>query len=269
MENLILVDGNALIFRAYYATFYKQNKLNPNANDSNENLRALMIFINMFEKILAKTQKHILVAFDSKHRTKKHEIYLDYKKGRAPTPPSLIKQINLAKEYLTLSGIRYHSQDGYEADDIIATIAKQASINNIMTFIYSSDKDFLQLIDNNITVCLIKQGLTKVIYYDPQFLWHKYNLKPSQIVDFKSMVGDSSDNIKGIPTIGPKTATKLLNQFESLDNLFRNLEKMPDKLKIKFIDFKEKLFFNRFLVLLNEFVPLSFDYGRKRCLNVE
>ncbi|XXP77045.1 MAG: 5'-3' exonuclease H3TH domain-containing protein [Lettuce witches'-broom phytoplasma] len=257
MQHLILVDGNSLMFRAYYATAYSQKT--PTLNSQGKNVNALMVFINMFEKILKKTHHHIFVAFDSPDKTQRHEIYGDYKKDRPTTPQDLIDQIDLIKEYLTLSGVKHHAQPTYEADDIIATLAKQASDKNIATTIYSSDKDFLQLIDENITVILIKQGLKKVVSYDIPKLWEEYQLKPAQIVDFKSLMGDSSDNIKGVSSVGPKTAIKLLNQFGNLENIYLNLEQLAPKLKDNLKKFQEKVFLNRFLITVNTLVPLTFD----------
>lgn len=265
MRKIVLVDGNSLVFRAYYATYYKKVKLMK--NNEGEDINALIVFINMFKKILEKTENHICVAFDSKHKTQKHTLYEDYKKGRLKTPESLINQIYLIKEYLTLSGIHHYSQDGYEADDIIGTIANQASQNNISVLILSSDKDLLQLINCNITVGLIKQGLTKVIYYNSQMLENEFFLKANQIIDFKSLTGDSSDNIKGVPTIGPKTATKLLNKFNNLENIFNNLEQINSKIRTKLIQFKKEIFFNRVLVTIDKFVPLSFDYTQTKIQN--
>jgi DNA polymerase-1 len=257
MYNLILVDGNSLLFRAYYATAYRKKIIQ---NKKGEDINALVVFINMFKKILEKTQKYICVAFDSKAKTKKHELYKEYKKKRLSTPTQLIPQIDLIKKYLKLSGIKYHSQNGYEADDIIGTIAKQASKQKKSVLIFSSDKDFLQLIDSNITICLIKKGLKNVLYYNEKILWEELNLKSNQIIDFKSMIGDPSDNIKGIPFIGPKTAIKLLNTFDNLENIFDNLSQVEEKIKKKLILFKKEVFFNRILMKINTLVPLCFDY---------
>ncbi|MDV3151232.1 MAG: 5'-3' exonuclease H3TH domain-containing protein [Candidatus Phytoplasma australasiaticum] len=230
-------------------------------NENNLNkFDALMIFINMFEKILEKSQNHILVAFDTKGKTKKKELYLDYKKGRPLIPQLLLDQIVLVQEYLKLSGVKYHYQTGYEADDIIGTIAQQASSHQIATDIYSSDQDFLQLINNYITIRLIKKGVTTISNFDIELLNRKYQLKPEQIVDFKSMVGDNSDNIVGIPGIGPKTALKLLHQFNNLNNLLINLKEIPDNLRTKIESFKDRIHLNRLLITIDKTVPLSFDY---------
>ncbi|WBL31605.1 5'-3' exonuclease [Candidatus Phytoplasma sacchari] len=266
MKNLILVDGHSLLFRAYYATAYKKKIIQ---NKNGEDVNALIIFINMFKKILEQTEKNICVIFDSKGKTKKHIYYPDYKKKRLPTPIKLIPQIELIQEYLKLSGIKYHLQNGYEADDIIGTLSKKASAENIPVLIFSSDRDFLQLIDKNIKICLIKKGLKDVVCYDKNILFNELNLKSSQIIDFKSIVGDISDNIQGIPGVGPKTAIKLLNQFNNLENIFLNLNKIDNKIKEKFIIFKEKLFFNRFLVKIDTSVPLYFDYSQTIIQNID
>ncbi|MGI3136324.1 MAG: 5'-3' exonuclease [Candidatus Phytoplasma vitis] len=262
MRKLVLVDGNSLVFRAYYATYYKNTKLMQ--NKEGQDVNALIVFINMFRKILEQTEDYICVAFDSKYKTYRHKLYEGYKQSRVKTPESLINQILLIKEYLTLLGIHHCSQDGYEADDIIGTIAKQAGRNNISVLIFSSDKDFLQLIDSNITVCLIKQGLKNVIYYDSQTLEKEFGLRPNQMIDFKSITGDNSDNIKGVPSIGPKTALKLLNQFDNLENIFDNLNNLNLKIKSKLIQFKKEVLLNRHLVIINKSVPLSFDYTQTK-----
>ncbi|MBP3059513.1 5'-3' exonuclease [Texas Phoenix palm phytoplasma] len=264
MKKLILIDGNSLIFRAYYATCYKKN--HEMQNSQGQDVNALIVFIQMFKKILEQNNQknYICVAFDLKTKTKKHELCQKYKKNRPTTPDSLIQQIKMIQEYLFLSGIKYYSQENYEADDIIGTLAKQASNDNIPVLIFSSDKDFLQLIDENIHVCLIKQGLSRTIYYDIEKLWKEYQLKPNQIIDFKSLVGDKSDNIEGVFSIGPKTASKLLNKFDNLENIFNNLEKIDVRIKKKLIEYKKKVFFNRLLVSIDKNVPLNFNYNQTK-----
>lgn len=257
MKHLVLVDGNSVMFKVYYATAYLKDNLMK--NDEGHYTNALLGFINILKKILQKTQGYLLIAFDSYHITKKREIYPDYKKGRSPTPAALISQITLIKQYLDFSGIKYHEQAGYEADDIIGTLAKKASINNVTVEIFSSDKDFLQLVDNNIKVCLMKKGLSKVEVYNLESLFDKYGLKEYQMIDFKSLVGDPSDNIKGVLGVGPKTAIKLLQKFDNLENIFSSLDKININLQNKLKSNQDKVFFNRSLMTINIFVPLPFD----------
>ncbi|MDV3166928.1 MAG: 5'-3' exonuclease H3TH domain-containing protein [Vigna little leaf phytoplasma] len=258
MKRLVLVDGNSLVFRAYYATAYKQTILMQ--NQQKEDINALIVFMKMFQKILQYTDEYICVVFDSPQKTKKHHLYEDYKKGRAITPFSLIKQIQLIKTYLELSGIFYYVQPGYEADDIIGTIAKKASYQKAQVLIFSSDKDFLQLIDKHITFYFLKKGMTEIISYDEITLWKEYNLKAKQITHFKSLIGDNSDNIPGVPSIGPKTAIKLLHQFQNLDNIFQNLTQIREKTRIQLINYQQQVFKNLKLVTIDQLIPLGFEY---------
>lgn len=268
MERLVLVDGNALVFRAYYATAYKKTTLMQ--NEQGENINALIVFINMFKKILTVyTKDYICVVFDSPQKTKKHQIYEQYKQKRSSTPFSLIQQICLIKRYLELSGICHFAQAGYEADDIIGTIAKQASKQKIPVLVFSIDKDFLQLIDDKIQICLIKEGMKKVIHYNAHVLWEEYSLKANQITHFKSLIGDPSDNIQGVPSIGPKTAIKLLNQFQNLDNLFKNLTQINDKIKTKLINYKRQIFFNLILVTIDTSIPSCLNYTQTKIKKID
>ncbi|MBS2126136.1 DNA polymerase I ['Fragaria x ananassa' phyllody phytoplasma] len=258
MKHLVLVDGNSLIFRAYHATANNGKKILQNKKGVYTN--ALLAFIKMFEKILQKTKGYILVAFDTHKPTKRHQIYDDYKKGRPPIPVELIIQIPLIKQYLTLIGVKHHFQDEYEADDIIGTLAKSASLNNIKVLIYSSDQDLLQLVDSQITVCLIKKGLREIKYYRPQTLLEEYGLKEYQMIDYKSLVGDVSDNIKGVAGIGPKTAQKLLQTYDNLDNLIKCLEQIKPVLKTKINNSMVILNLSKQLTTIDTLVPLPFTY---------
>ncbi|MBP5835963.1 5'-3' exonuclease H3TH domain-containing protein [Candidatus Phytoplasma meliae] len=258
MKHLVLVDGNSLMFRAYHATANNGKKMLQNKKGVYTN--ALLAFIKMFEKILQETKGYILVAFDTHKPTKRHQIYDDYKKGRPPTPLELISQIPLIKQYLTLIGVKHHFQDEYEADDIIGTLAKSASLNNIKVLIYSSDQDLLQLVDSQITVCLIKKGLREIKYYRPQTLLEEYGLKEGQMIDYKSLVGDASDNIKGVAGIGPKTAQKLLQTYNNLDNLIKCLEQIKPALKTKINNSMAVLNISKQLTTIDTLVPLPFTY---------
>ncbi|WP_349401954.1 5'-3' exonuclease H3TH domain-containing protein [Candidatus Phytoplasma solani] len=257
MQHLVLVDGNSLLFRAYHATANNGTKLLQNKKGVYTN--ALLSFIKMFEKILQETQEYILVAFDTHHPTKRHQIYSDYKKGRPATPSELISQIPLIKQYLTLIGVKHYFQDEYEADDIIGTLAKKASDNKIKVSIYSSDQDLLQLVDANISVYLIKKGLKVIKNYCPQTLLEEYGLKENQMIDYKALVGDPSDNIKGVAGIGPKTAQRLLQTYDSLDNLLNCLEEIKPSLKTKINDSMVNLELSKILTTIDTKIPLPFE----------
>jgi DNA polymerase-1 len=257
MQHLVLVDGNSLLFRAYYATTSKYKPFLQNKKGVYTN--ALLSFIRMFEKILEETKGYILVAFDTHKPTKRHQLYDAYKKGRLETPSTLISQIPLIKQYLEIIGVKYHAQDEYEADDIIGTLAKEAGYKNKTVSIYSSDKDLLQLVDEKITVCLIKKGLREIKYYTPSTLFKEYGLKEHQMIDYKSLIGDTSDNIKGVLGIGPKTAKKLLQEYDTLDNLMQNLDNIKPILKTKIQKYQNDLELSKILTAIDLKVPLPFD----------
>ena len=228
MKKLVLIDGNSILFRAYYATAYPGAKLMQTASGIYTN--AVFAFVGMFEKIVTDDVEDVLVAFDTKEPTKRHIAYEGYKAGRTKMPEELIEQIPLIHQYIDLQGVKAYSKAGYEADDIIGTLAKQASDNGINVDIYSSDRDLLQLVDKNITVHLLKKGMTEVHDYTPEKLIEVYGLTHEQMIDLKALMGDPSDNIPGIPGVGEKTAIKLLQTYGTLDNVLKHKEDIKGKL---------------------------------------
>jgi DNA polymerase I len=228
MKKLILVDGNSLVFRAYYATAYPGAKLMQTSKGVYTN--ALFAFVGMFEKIIEQQDTHVLVAFDTKEPTKRHQAYEQYKAGRIKMPEELAQQLAMINEYIELSGIKHYAKAGYEADDIIGTLAKRGQANNYRVEIYSSDRDLLQLVDDQITVNLLKKGMKEVHRFTPQTLFDTYQLTHQQMIDLKALMGDPSDNIPGIPGVGEKTAVKLLQTYQTLDNLLAHKDEIQGKL---------------------------------------
>lgn len=258
MKHLTLVDGNSVLFRAYYATAYPGATLMQSSKGIYTN--AVFAFINMMEKVKEQTNNHILVAFDTAHPTKRHEKYKEYKAGRAAMPEELRQQIPLVKKYLNLRGFKQHEQAGYEADDIIGTLAKQASENNIKVDIFSSDKDLLQLIDDNITVNLLKKGMKEIDVVTPSRLHEIYELTHHQMIDLKALMGDPSDNIPGIPGVGEKTATKLLKEYDNLENILLNKDKIKGKLGERIKEHEELALLSKELVTINTESPIPLTY---------
>ncbi|MBU1094258.1 MAG: DNA polymerase I [Firmicutes bacterium] len=228
MQKLILVDGNSILFRAYYATAYPGAKLMQTGQGIYTN--ALFAFVGMFEKIITETSSYALVAFDTKEPTKRHLAYEGYKAGRTKMPEELGMQIPLVNEYIHLFGVKQYSKAGYEADDIIGTLAKRASQKGFQVEIFSSDRDLLQLVDQNITVNLLKKGMKEVHRFDPKMLEETYGLTHEQMIDLKSLMGDPSDNIPGVPGVGEKTAVKLLQEYQNLENLYEHKDDIKGKL---------------------------------------
>lgn len=228
MKKLVLIDGNSILFRAYYATAYPGAKLMQTASGIYTN--AVFAFVGMFEKIVTEDVTDVLVAFDTKEPTKRHLSYEGYKAGRVKMPEELAQQIPLINEYINLSGVKAYSKAGYEADDIIGTMAKHAAKEGVFVDIYSSDRDLLQLVDDKITVTLLKKGMTEVVKFTPLSLKEAYGLTHKQMIDLKALMGDPSDNIPGVPGVGEKTAVKLLQEYQTLDEILAHKDEIKGKL---------------------------------------
>jgi len=231
MKHLTIIDGNSIMFRAYFATAYPGATLMQTTTGIYTN--AVFAFVNMFERLKDLSNDHILVCFDTPEKNFRHEKFTDYKATRNEAPEELLSQIPLIYELLDKQGIKYFSQAGYEADDLIGIMANKATKAGIKVDIYSSDRDLLQLVSDNVTVNLLKKGMKELLSYTPQKLYEEYELSPPQIIDLKALMGDSSDNIPGIKGIGEKTALKLLKDYQSLNNILLNADKNTPSLATK------------------------------------
>ena len=253
MKKIVLIDGNNLMFRSYYATAYAGNLMK---NSKGFVTNALYGFANMMNKIIHEEEfSYILVAFD-KGKTFRHDTYSLYKAGRIETPADLKNQFPKAKEMLDAMGIKWYETDGYEADDIIGTLSKIATDNDYETLIVSSDRDLLQLINDKVTVKLLK---TKdYIMMTKDAFVSEYNLEPIKIIDLKGLQGDKSDNIPGVKGIGEKTALKLLQDYGSLENIYVNIDNIKGKAKENLINYKDDAFASKQLATIYKEVPLDF-----------
>ena len=255
MKKIILVDGNNLLFRSYYATAYTGNLMK---NSKGFPTNALFGFTHMINKILHEEKPtHIIVAFD-KGKTFRHEKYADYKGGRGETPDELKMQFPVAKELLTYMGIKYYEIDNYEADDIIGTFAKFCDDEDeFIGTIVSSDKDLLQLISSDVDIKLLKQK--DYIRYKEESFKRAYGIEPIGIIDLKALMGDSSDNIPGVKGIGEKTALKLLQKYGSLDSIYENIDSIKGAAKQKLIDDKENAYKSFDLATIVRDVPMEIN----------
>ena len=238
MEKIILVDGNNLLFRSYYATAYNGNFM---TNSKGFPTNAIFGFVNMMNKIIKEENpKYILVAFD-KGKTFRHEEYDGYKDGRAETPNELKMQFPVAKQILGAMGIKYYEIDNYEADDIIGTFSEYCNKEeNFIGTIVSSDKDLLQLISHDVDIKLLKQK--DYIRYNEKTFEEDYGIKPINVIDLKALMGDPSDNIPGVKGVGEKTALKLLHEYKTLDGIYENIENIKGKLREKLESDKENAY---------------------------
>ena len=255
MKKVILVDGNNLLFRSYFATAYTGNTMRNSKGFPTNGLYGL---VNMLNKIIREEKpEYMLVAFD-KGKTFRHEKYLDYKGGRNETPDDLKKQFSVAKKLVPLMGIKCFEIDNYEADDIIGTYSKMALIDpEFETTIVSSDKDLLQLINEETEVKLLKQK--DYIRMNEETFMDTYGIKPIRMIDLKGLMGDASDNIPGVKGIGEKTALKLLQEYDSLENVYDNIDNIKGATKQKLIDGKESAFMSKDIATIYNEVPVTYS----------
>lgn len=253
MNKLVLIDGNSLSFRAFYALPLLSNKAGIHTN-------AILGFAKLLEKIIREEQPtHFLVAFDAGKTTFRHSKYSEYKGGRQKTPPELSEQFPYIRQLLDAYHIKHYELENYEADDIIGTLSKEADQNDFETIIVTGDRDLTQLATQNVTIYYTKKGVTDVDHYTPEFIAEKYNgLKPIQIIDMKGLMGDSSDNIPGVAGVGEKTAIKLLNQFDSVEGVYENIDKVSGKkLKEKLALSHEDALMSKELATINRYSPIE------------
>ncbi len=255
MNKIILVDGNNLLFRSYYATAYSGNMMK---NSKGFPTNALFGFVNMINKIITEEKPtHIMVAFD-KGKTFRHEKYADYKGGRGETPDELKMQFPVAKELLVALGIKYYEVDNYEADDIIGTFTEFCEHDpDFSATIISSDKDLIQLVSDETEIKLLKQK--DYIRYNRESFKAEYGIEPVNMVDLKALMGDASDNIPGVKGIGEKTALKLLQEYKTLDNLYDHIEEITGKTVEKLMDGKDSAYKSYDLATIVRNVPMEIN----------
>ena len=257
MKKIVLVDGNNLLFRSYYATAYSGNIMR---NKDGFPTNGIYGFVNMINKIIAEEKpEYMMVAFDI-GKTFRHEKYADYKGGRNATPEDLKIQFPVAKKILTAMGIKYLECDGYEADDIIGTISMWCEKDDdYEALIVSSDKDLLQLISDETTVKLLK---TKdYIWMDKKTFIDTYGFDPIHMIDLKALMGDSSDNIPGVKGIGEKGAIKLVSEYQTLDNIYDNINNIKGATQTKLIEGHESAYYSKDLVTIYREVPLDITFN--------
>ena len=256
MKKVILVDGNNLMFRSYYATLYSGSMM---TNKEGFPTNALFGFVNMMNKIInEETPEYIMVAFDI-GKTFRHEKYDYYKGKRDETPDDLKKQFPVAKKILNAMGIKYFELSGYEADDIIGTFAKKIDEEpDFIGTIISSDKDLLQLISDDVDVKLLKQK--DYIRMNKETFFNTYGLEPLRMVDLKSLMGDASDNIPGVKGIGEKTAIKLLQTYHTLDGVYENLDSIKGANHEKLVRDKELAYMSYDIATIYREVPIDTSF---------
>ena len=256
-KKILLIDGNSVAYRAFFAL---HNSLERFKNHFGLHTNAIYAFNNMVENIIQQEKPtHALVAFDAGKTTFRTEYFSDYKGGREKTPGEFKEQIPYIKELTTALGLKSYELKNYEADDIIGTLAKKAEADGFSVVVVSGDKDLTQLATENITVLVTKKGVSELESYTPEFIKEKYNgLTPRQIIDLKGLAGDTSDNIPGVAGVGPKTAIRLLNSYETVEGVYEHLDEMKtSKMKENLVRDKEQAFLSKKLATINQDIPVT------------
>lgn len=255
-QKLFLLDAYALIYRAYYA-FIK----NPRVNSKGENTSAIFGFVNTLEEVLRKENPtHIAVAFDPPGPTFRHTEYEAYKAQREATPEDIKRSVPIIKKILEAYNIPVLEVEGFEADDVIGTLAKKVDKNEFDVYMMTPDKDYGQLVEEHVFIYKPKYGSNEFEVLDHDKVMEKYHLShPGQVIDLLGLMGDTSDNIPGCPGVGPKTAEKLLKEYGSIENLIQNSHKLKGTLRTKIEENREQILFSKFLATIKTDVPVEID----------
>ena len=255
MKQVILIDGNSLLFRAFFA-------MRPMVTSKGIHTQGVFAFINMLNKIITDYKPdYIAVAFDMKEKTFRHERYSEYKAGRQQTPIELLTEIPILHKVLEAMNIATLEMPGYEADDIIGTLSVKASEQGFRTLVISGDKDELQLVDENVNVLINKKGMSEFDLYDLEAMNERYGLTPAQFIDLKALMGDKSDNIPGIAGIGEKKGISLLQTYSTLDEVLAHADEIPGKMGENVRNGIDSARLSKWLATIKTDTPIDFDWA--------
>jgi DNA polymerase-1 len=259
MTRLMLLDSNGLIYRGYHA-------LPPLTTSKGELVNAVFGFCSILLRGIQDLQpEYVAACFDLPGPTFRHEQFADYKATRAPMPDDLRSQFPLVRQVVAALRIPVYEMAGYEADDVIGTITRDMDARGIDTTVVTGDMDMLQIVSEHTRLMTTRQGVDSTVYYDPAKIWERFELRPNQMIDYKALKGDPTDNIPGIPGVGEKTAAKLVGQFGSLEGIYERLgEVKPDKLRFKLVEAREQVFVSRELSRIICDLPISLDLESAR-----
>ena len=252
-ENIVIIDGSSLLYRAFYAI--------PHLTDAQGHpTNAVYGFLNMLLKLYGELDpQYVAVAFDNGKHTFRNDLFDGYKATRKPAPDDLRPQFALIREVLACLGICVLEQEGYEGDDIIGTLARRTAADGYAVDVVTGDRDALQLVTDDVTVHLTKKGITNMLAVTPAVMESEYGYTPAQVIDMKALMGDTADNIPGVPGVGEKTALKLISQFGSVHGVYEHLDEVKGKkLQEKLADNKDKAVLSKDLATIRCDVPLDY-----------
>lgn len=259
MGKLLLIDGNAIMHRAYHA-------YPPLTNPKGEYISIVYGFFTMLFMVLQEQKPECLaVCFDMEKPTFRQSLFAGYHADRQSLPDDFVPQIGLLHELLQIMGVQIFELSGYEADDVIGTISTQAKKDGAEVVILSGDRDLLQLVNSHVKVLMPLIGISKTALFDEAAVEEKYGVKTSQFVDYKALIGDASDGYPGVAGIGPKTASKLLQEHGTFESLYENIDKLPEKIALKLATDAEQAALAKKLATIITDVPVQFDLGKCAC----
>jgi len=259
-NKIVLIDGNVIMHRAYHA-------LPPLSTTDGIPTNIIYGFLSMLYRVVIDfSPTYIAVVFDTPKPTFRHRLFKEYQIQRPKIEDSFKQQTPLVKEAIEVAGIYRLEKEGYEADDIIGTICKTVEKKgDFCIFIISGDRDILQLVNDRVYVATPISGLTTIKIYDKKEVKEKFKVLPQQIVDYKALVGDLSDNYSGAKGIGPVTASKLINQFGTIDNLYKNINQVEsEKIKKILLEEKERVYLSKKLATIITNVEITIDLNKMR-----
>ncbi len=255
MKKLVLIDSNALIHRAYHA-------IPPLTTKKGELVNAVYGYTSVLLNVLSKFKpEYIVAAFDLKEPTFRHKEFKDYKATRAKAPDELYAQIPRVKELVRAFNIPIAEKEGYEADDLLATFARKTEKlhPDVEVIVVTGDLDTLQLVNDRIKIFALRRGMSDSVLYDEKAIFERYGLKPDQMIDYKGLRGDPSDNLPGVKGVGEKTATELLKKYKTIEGVYKNLPEIKEGVRKKLQKDKLQAFFSKKLASLVDNVPVNFD----------
>ena len=264
MNKLLLVDGNAILHRAYHST-------PPFKTSTGMVTNAIYGFLRMFIDVMKKEKpSFVAIAWDRKAPTYRHTEFKEYKATRSAPPDDLYPQMPKLKEVLSTLNIKSVEMDGYEADDLLGTMAYLAEqTNEYETIILTGDRDAFQLVTSKTSVMTPVRGISEVIVYNPEKVKEKMGVNPDQIVDYKALCGDTSDNIPGVPGIGPKQAENLLNKYHNFENIYAHLEELGDGQKKKLLNGKESGILSKRIATIQVEAPIEGDISQFKIVPID
>lgn len=281
MNKFVIIDGNAMLHRAYHA-------YPALTNNKGEVINAVYGFFSMlFTLILDQKPDYLAVCFDRAAPTFRQSLFAGYQQGRPSLPDDFVPQIALVHEFLDKLGVAVFELDGYEADDLIGTLALRAvsrkgekdkrikgapsisvsSAPDIEVVIVTGDRDLLQLVNSHVKILMPLMGLTKTALFGEREVEEKYGVTPSQFIDYKALIGDASDGYPGVAGIGPKGAAKLIQEYSTFENLYQNIDKLPEKIGLKLATDAEQAALAKKLATIETDVPVQFDIKKCKCLD--